>query len=181
MDTSFDEGIKRTFDMLAERLSIVEERTARAERAAIFAESLKYGTLNNEIFGTKFPIIRAAEDGKGSEKSYPFHFSECRILVIFKKKCGCKTDKETTDLPLYQKAMDTLFSGSKFTVEVLDKWSVHMSTIDSGTPQLHEYISTNRLIITGLGHATECVRGVIILDSHIKLNAELSEVAAQYQ
>ena len=34
MDAPFDEAIKRTFDMLAERLSIVEERTERAERAA---------------------------------------------------------------------------------------------------------------------------------------------------
>ncbi len=171
MDTSFDEGIKRTFDMLVERMSIVEERTARAERAAIFTESCKFGVLNSEIFGVNFDLFRCS----ASIGIILPTVSELVFGVRFRENCGCdvKTDETLEDrknsLKELQDTIDTLFSGSKFHADVLSPNSVHLSTRSyPNTQHLHEFISMHHATTMGLGHKYECVQTIMIHESDIR-------------
>ena len=56
--SSTDDQIKRTFDMLVERISNLEEIALRQHRAAVFEECRKFGELNKVLFGCPFTIIR---------------------------------------------------------------------------------------------------------------------------
>lgn len=56
--SSTDDQIKRTFDMLVERISNLEEIALRQHRAAVFEECRKFGELNKVQFGCPFTIIR---------------------------------------------------------------------------------------------------------------------------
>ncbi len=97
-----DEVIKDTFNMLVERLSVLEERSERATRAAILAESYKIGRLNKEIFGFNCKLNRVAPD---YEDDCEPEVSALVLVIAFSDTCDCTHTRmmETVDVDLIQR------------------------------------------------------------------------------
>jgi len=97
--TTLDDQIKRTFDMLVERISNIEERVERISnleehverqhRAAVFAECCKYGYLNNETLGFPFSIERSPQF---KPPIYPRCKPSCKVMTIHitTSPCDCR-------------------------------------------------------------------------------------------
>lgn len=100
--TTLDDQIKRTFDMLVERISNIEERVERISileehverqhRAAVFAECCKYGYLNNETLGFPFSTFSIERSPQYSPPNSPRCKPSCKAMTIHitTSPCDCR-------------------------------------------------------------------------------------------
>lgn len=58
MQNTTDQAIKRTFDVLVERISNIEETIQPLYSGAVFDECCKYGRLNQRVLDHPFSISR---------------------------------------------------------------------------------------------------------------------------
>lgn len=159
--TSMDEQIKRTFDMLMERISNLEEIAQTQTRGAIFAECCKYGYLNNETLGYPFTIMRKPRSREAPPTPYCTIFvvditTSCECSIVLRTAAGVRTEGYWSS-PLegrrpsslgwmesrfrlgheeaVQRCIDAFFKESMFEIRLLEQEDDHTIKVSIGLKQ----------------------------------------------
>jgi hypothetical protein len=176
-----DNAIKEAFNMLVERLSTIEERLERQERVAMFTESCKRGTLNNEAFGYPFRITRESSLYGTNQIEYRAKVVGLAMSISF-DKCKCqkpqissssnsnfsKKNYSWTDLDV-QKELEILFKDTNFEPVFLKQNFICLfsKTNSSGfygndNYYISDYLSEISKLARWYNHSTSCIDDLLI-------------------